>query len=184
VSGTRLLTEPIQPLRIKMVLFISSYSPLFLILAIRFDQPPLRIAMGAVALAGAILLGALLLLAKRGEPREHVVAKVEDRGGEVAAYIATYLLPLIVLTVPTVPDLVGYGLFLVVSAIIFVQSRMIYINPLVYLTGRRILAVTTEADETIFVINRKPIRLSEHIWAHDVVIPLAVRARPVVRGGE
>lgn len=184
MSGTRLLTEPIQPLRIKIVLFISSYSPLFLILAIRFDQPSLQIAMGAVALAGVILLGALLLLAMRGEPREHVVSQVEDRGGEVAAYIATYLLPLIVLTVPTVPDLVGYGLFLVVSAVIFVQSRMIYINPLVYLTGRRILAVTTEADETIFIINRKSIRLGEHIWAHDVIIPLAVRARPVVRGGD
>ena len=184
MSIPRLLTEPLQPLRIKIVLFISSYSPLFLILAIRFEEPPLRIAMGVVALTGVVLLGTLLLVAVNAEPREHIVVKVEDRGGEVAAYIATYLLPLVVLTVPTAYNLVGYGLFLIVSATVFVQSRMVYINPLVYLTGRRILAVTTEAEEVVFVINRRSIRLNEHIWAYDVILPLAVRAKPMVRTGE
>jgi hypothetical protein len=43
------------------------------------------------------------------------VRTVEDRGGEVAGYLATYLLPFVTVSEPDVRDVVGYALFLVVS---------------------------------------------------------------------
>lgn len=171
------LTDPQQPLRVRLVLFLSSYSPLFIILAIRFEGEWLRVAMGGLAALGILLFCILLLAARRSEPQRFMVSKVDDRGGDVAAYIATYLLPLIVLTIPMAPDLVGYGIFLIVSGIVFVQSRMVAINPLVYATGRRILLVHATTGEVFYLINRRAIRRNEYIWTHEVLASLTIRAK-------
>jgi hypothetical protein len=40
--------------------------------------------------------------------------RVEDRGAEVAGYLASYILPFVVVPEPGWSDLVGYAIFLVV----------------------------------------------------------------------
>ena len=171
------LTGPLQPLSVRLVLFLSSYSPLFTILAIRFEDVKLRLVMAGIATVGVLLLVLLLLSSRRAEPKRFMVSRVEDKGNDVAAYVATYLLPLIVLTVPTIPDLIGYAIFLAISAVVFVQSQMVVINPLVYMTGRRILLAHLDSGDSFYLINRRSIHKNEPIWTREILPGLSMRTR-------
>src|ERR1035438_9441157 len=75
------------------LLFLSSYAPLFALLAIRFEERWLWISCTALAVLGVVSLWLLLRLDARSAPGPHTLASVKDAGGEAAAYLATYLLP-------------------------------------------------------------------------------------------
>jgi hypothetical protein len=90
-------------------------------------------------------------IAKRtGVPRR--VTAIEDRGAEVAGYLATYILPFVTVPEPRVKDVIAYAGFLSISAIVHVRSQMMQINPVLYLFGRRVLDVTTEQGWRGYVI--------------------------------
>ncbi len=128
---------------VRVRLFVSSYAPLFAILAVRFRDPRLQLACAVIALLGATSLLLLLRAAGKIQPDPHRIETVADQGAEVAGYLATYLLPFVTVTEPSTRDIVGYGLFMVVVGIVYVQSNMVQINPLLYLFGYRLTTVTT-----------------------------------------
>jgi hypothetical protein len=72
-----------------------------------------------------------------------VVASADDRGPDVGGYITAYLMPLLAVPDPTVGDLVAYVTILFVIGLVYVRSRMIQMNPLLYLLGLRLSAITT-----------------------------------------
>lgn len=123
-------------------LFLSSYAPLLLILAIRFSRPWLQIVCGALALGGFAV--ALLVIRRYRSlvPQEWVVQRVDERGGEVAGYLASYLLPFVSVPEPGWRDLAAYVVFLLVAAVIYIRSSMIQVNPTLYLLGWRLSAVS------------------------------------------
>ena len=93
-------------------LFLSSYSPAFLILAVRaIDR---SYALFVVSLTLAVGSSGLFLLfirfARAGVPYKAEILEVEPHDADLAAYVATYLLPFIVVfpgrgTRPTLKDL-------------------------------------------------------------------------------
>jgi hypothetical protein len=124
-------------------LFLSSYSPAFLILAVRsIDRSCI---MFAVSMALAIGSGGLFLLFIRfvrgGAPYDAVVADVEPRDADLAAYVATYLLPFIVVFGATLQDVVALALFLFFIGLLWVNSGMLYLNPLLALRGYHVYVV-------------------------------------------
>lgn len=129
---------------IRLRLFGGSYAPLLLMLALRFDGLVLRLTIAAV---GVLFLGdtarLVLWLPRRVQPAPFVVTEVKDHGSQVAGYLATYLLPLLVVPTPTVTDLLAYGMFLGVVAVVYVRSEMLDINPTLYVLGLRVLEVVT-----------------------------------------
>lgn len=95
-------------------LFVSSYAPPFLLVALRFDDAPLRLIALVVGAVG--VLDALRLVEwqpRRIGPSPYTVSEVRDHGSQVAGYLATYLLPFLPITDPSGSDLVAYVLFLV-----------------------------------------------------------------------
>jgi hypothetical protein len=72
-----------------------------------------------------------------------VIASFDDRGADVGGYVSAYLLPLLVVPEPTAGDLAAYVLILFVIGLVYVRSKMIQLNPLLYLVGQRLYAVTT-----------------------------------------
>lgn len=89
------------------------------------------------------------------EPQDYKVEEVRDSGPEVAGYLATYLLPFVTVADPSLRDLLGYALFLVVSAVVYVRSEMVQINPALYLIGRRVMSVRTGAGKWVYLITRR-----------------------------
>ncbi len=110
---------------IKFRLFACSYAPLFLISGIRFQTPWLSISCYLIAGVSA-MAGLSVVRASRSETGSpYVISKVEDRGPDVAGYLATYLLPFVTAAEPTGRDLIGYAIFLAVAAVLYVRSEMI-----------------------------------------------------------
>lgn len=139
---------------LRVRLFISSYAPLFLMLAIRFDDQTLQIACASISALGIVTLLMLLRRAKRIQPDPHLIEVVSDRGSEVAGYLATYLLPFLTVAEPSHGDLAAYALFLFVAGLVYVQSEMIQINPLLYVLLYRVWAVRTMDGWSGYLISR------------------------------
>ena len=120
-----------------LALFISSYSPALLILAVRSWHHATGlfwVSLGlAVLSAGAFLL--FIFVARQGGPFRAKVDEVESQDAELAAYVATYLLPFVVVFGATVQDVIALGLFLFFVGILWVNSGMVYLNPLLALIG-------------------------------------------------
>jgi hypothetical protein len=107
------------------LLFLSSYAPLFALLAIRFEQRWLQISCTVLAVTGVVSLWLLLRLDARSSPGPHTLASVKDAGGEAASYLATYLLPFLTVATPTIRDVLAYAGFLLVAATISLRSSVV-----------------------------------------------------------
>lgn len=127
------------------LLFLSSYVILFAALALRFQSPYwLPIACWSLAGLGLISVIYLLLVQRLLTVDVITIDVIEDRGPDVAGYVATYLLPLVVVGAPTVSDLLAYILVFGAMGLIYVRSRLIQVNPTLYLFGYRLFWITTE----------------------------------------
>ena len=94
------------------LLFLSSYAPLFALLAIRFEQRWLWISCTVLAVLGVVSLWLLLRLDARSSPGPHTLVSSRDAGVEAAGYLATYLLPFLTVATPTIRDVIAYAGFL------------------------------------------------------------------------
>jgi hypothetical protein len=81
---------------------------------------------------------------------------VRDSGGQVAAYLATYLLPLLAAPSPSTGDIVGYFLYGVVLVVVTVRSELIHVNPTVYLLGWTIVTVRLEGGREQYALCKRP----------------------------
>lgn len=136
------------------LLFLSSYAPLFGLLAIRFEQRWLWISCAVLAVVGVLCLWLLLRLDARSAPGPHTLTSVRDAGVEAAGYLATYLLPFLTVATPTARDVVAYAGFLLVAAVINLRSAVAQVNPLLYLLGYRVLSVTDDHGLHAYMITR------------------------------
>jgi hypothetical protein len=139
----------------KPLLFLSSYAPLFGLLAIRFQQQWLWISCLVIACLGAGALWLLLRLDARASPGPHMLVAVKDAGPEAASYLAGYLLPFLTVAAPSIRDVLAYLGFLVVAAAVHLRSSVVQVNPLLYLFGYRVLAVEDDHGLAAYMITRR-----------------------------
>jgi hypothetical protein len=149
----------------KSLLFMSSYAPLFALLAIRFEDPWLWVSCATLSVLGAASLWLLLRLDSRAEPGPHDVVAVSDAGGEAAAYLASYLLPFLTVATPGARDVAAYVGFLVVAAAIYLRSSLVQVNPLLYLFGYRVLSVEDGLGLHAYLIARGRVAVGSRILA-------------------
>jgi hypothetical protein len=83
--------EVTADLVVDVSLFLCSYAPLFAILAIRFRTTWLEIARGVLAALGLAAGIAVVSRYRRIAGQQWTATRVEDRGYEVAGYLASYL---------------------------------------------------------------------------------------------
>lgn len=119
------------------LLFLSSYSPAFLILAIRsFDRSwTLFVASAVLFVISVVGFIVFLVVAKGRNPINVEVESVEPRQTELAAYVVTYILPFLTVTGATWQDVLALGLFLIFIGLLWVRSAALYLNPLLVFAG-------------------------------------------------
>jgi hypothetical protein len=129
--------------RFLALLFLSSYSPVFLLLALRSYDRSCIVFWLAVALLVLSLaaLGVFFRSARRKAAYEVTVVKVEYRTADVAAYVVTYLLPFLGVFGEGWRDVLALGLFIALIGVIYVNSGMLYVNPILALLGYHLLLV-------------------------------------------
>jgi hypothetical protein len=148
-------------------LFLSSYAPLFVLFGIRLSDTTLMLELIAFGIVSASWVPVAFREARRIQPRAQAAAimSVSNRGGEVAGYLVTYLLPLLTVTTPTSSDWLAYTLFVALVGVIYVRTDMIHINPLLYLFGFRVFDVVLEGGQQYLVITRRNLVSGDSIQA-------------------
>jgi hypothetical protein len=163
-----------MPMSARTRLFLSSYVPLFAIAALRFDGTWLRLGMLAAAVLGVASLISLIVASQRIERRTVQPTAVRDLGSEVAAYIATYLLPFLTVSQPRARDLIAYGLVMATIGVVYVQSDLLGVNPLLYLLRYRIYALEGArrtrdgADADAVIMSRRRPIANQPIVVHEL----------------
>ncbi|WP_291043261.1 hypothetical protein [Herbiconiux sp.] len=161
----------------KPLLVFSSYALLFALLAIRLDSWTLKLVLGGLSVLGVLALIAIFMLDSRSTLTPRTVARAEGPGPEAGAYLVSYLLPFVVSPDPAASDLVAYGIFLVVAGVITASTGAVQINPLLYLSGRRIIRVTDSEGYADYVVIRKMPIAGEVIWVTRLQTDVSVMRR-------
>lgn len=145
---------PRPPFRIAM--FLSSYSPLFGLLAYTNHETPwaYRILCAVAALSALGLVAVMLANRNERGPRL-TVAHSRPQDGEVLAYIATYLIPFLALDLSKTEDIVTLCVFLGVLMIVYINSSMLFVNPLLSIVGYRSFEVEDPDGHAYTLIARR-----------------------------
>lgn len=138
-------------------LLLSSYAALNLILFARINPQAPKLACLGLALIGIADGYRMTRMAKDRDLQPVIFKNVRDSGAEVAAYVATYVLPLIAAPNPDGWDLFAYGVYGVVIILISVNSKLLQVNPTLYGFGRRLVTVTRQdGTEQLLICRRVP----------------------------
>jgi hypothetical protein len=155
---------PAIPVRI--VLFLSSYAPLFLIVAMRAwrDSRYLAIGLAVVSAVAVVVLFVFLHIARKLAADRIKVNSVASRDRDAMSYIVTYLLPFLAVKLNDMTDVGSLGVVLLVIAILYVNSNMIYTNPVLNIVGYHVFEIhDADGKTTALICKRAYIRTGSEI---------------------
>jgi hypothetical protein len=105
----------------------------------------LSIVLLLAGLVGVALFGAI---ASRRSRQRMTVLNIESRDADLAGYLVGYLFPFVGIAADDWRDVAAFVLFFAFLGIVYVNSRMIYVNPVLALLGYHLYEVkaTTNPD--------------------------------------
>jgi hypothetical protein len=141
----------------RVVLFLSSYAPLFLIIAVRGwgDGRYLAGGLALLALLSVVVLFVFLSSAQKLAADKIKVDSVVSRDGDAMSYIVTYLLPFLGVKLSDPTDAASLGIVLLVIAILYVNSNMIYTNPVLNIAGYHVFEIQDAEGKTSALLCRR-----------------------------
>jgi membrane protein YdbS with pleckstrin-like domain len=152
----------------QLLLFISSFSPLFAVFAL-LDSLGSGWPSRACAIVAAVgLLVPLIVIPvarKRISPTSLNAVSSQIRDGDTLAYIATYLIPFAAIQAITGRERFALAIFVLMITVIYVRSELFYINPFLAIVGYRLFQVTTPKGSSVVLISRRrflPANISIH----------------------
>ena len=165
---------------IRFLLCLSSYFPLSLIFALQFffkGKQWQGIASLAVGILGLIGLSVYLYFSKRLNPMRIKVESVARRDGEAMSYIVSYLLPFIAMPSGDAASIWCLGVFLFVLVVLYMNSDMMHINPMLNLAGWHIYEITLQNSDVFILISKKRTRKGSEIntikMGHDILLEVS-----------
>jgi hypothetical protein len=140
----------------RIALFLSSYAPLFLLMAYtnRHCATTLWTLVGVTVLGLVALMWVMLALRDEVGPILRV-AHARPNDGDVLAYTATYLVPFIGVDLTKIDGVVVFVGFLLVLGLVYINSDMLFVNPVLSLFGFHTFAVTDRDDHEYSLITRR-----------------------------
>lgn len=142
----------------QFALFLSSYSPLFLVFTLlgTFGNGWAIAINILIAAVGVIILSGVFYYAKlKLTDQKLEVATTQIRDGDALAYVATYIVPFAAMNASSTRDRWAILLFVVLIAVLYVRSQLFYVNPLLAIAGYRLFQVVTEHDASVVLISRQ-----------------------------
>jgi hypothetical protein len=148
---------------VRVMLFFSSYCPLLLIMGVLLwgKSLPWAIALPLVGVLSVVLTLLYLRSVRRGKRGVLTkVVEVHKRDADVMGYIASYLVPFVTFPIDAGWQLiVALVVFVGVLLLVYVNSNMIYINPMLNIFGYHLYEIRIEHGENdMYYIARKPVQ--------------------------
>lgn len=147
---------------VRCMLFFSSYFPLMLIFSILLWRTQFYWAVGLLMLGTVSLLITFLYMNRRrrkGGVSQARITGVEKRDENVVSYIASYLIPFVTFPLDKPEQIAALLVFIGVLLILYINSNMIYINPMFNLVGYHLYEITIESSQmSHYLIARQGIK--------------------------
>lgn len=124
--------------RVRLELGLAAFAPVLLLLALRSRGTCWIWLFLIPAAFGILVLVAGVLIVRRGSPDPFGFGDIEDLSGEVLGHIGAYLLPVLIDTSNSAEEIVISAIVVTLIIHIHVASGRVFVNPLLYLFGRRI----------------------------------------------
>lgn len=124
-----------------IIIFISAYSPLALILAIKdfntkiffFDNPVTIISILMLAIISIAFLFSLMKLFSYGQ--EVKIKNVSNRSSELVNYTIPYMISFFGFDMHKVADLISFIIFMALLCLLTIKTQSIFINPILAVMG-------------------------------------------------
>jgi hypothetical protein len=141
----------------RAVLFLSSYSPLFLIMAVKYAPTHRYFGVGMTLLS--VVSVSLLLLYLRAASRlavdRIVVERISGKDVEAMGYIATYLIPFLDLKIEEISNAISLLLLFGVLGVLYVHSNLIYVNPILNLLNYHLFEVELAGGGSAALLSKR-----------------------------
>jgi hypothetical protein len=150
----------------RLLLFSSSYSPLFVILGIlnSFGNQMVSLSLFATAILSFLFLLFFLRYERRFVSHNVTVAHVSPRDADTMSYIVTYLLPFISVSFNDLRNAIALCILLAVVAVLYIRSNLIYVNPILNLLGYHLFEVESkEGKVSALICKRDYLRVPSEI---------------------
>jgi hypothetical protein len=124
----------------------------------------LALGLVAVSLVSILVLFVFLRIAQTFAADRIKVDSVASRDGDAMSYIVTYLLPFLAVNLSDMTDVASLGTVLLVIAVLYVNSNMIYTNPVLNIVGYHIFEILdADGKTTALICKRAYIRTGSEI---------------------
>lgn len=149
-----------------ILLFISAYSPLFVILAVKdfdfktthcFLHPILIGIMLCITFLSIIILFAIFRSIKQGNMCVEVVS-VKNRSTDLINYTIPYILSFIGVDLSKPEDIISISIFLLIMLLLTITTKSIFLNPILAMAGYGLYDLDYKFDGKTY----STIILSEH----------------------
>lgn len=141
----------------RVILFLSSYTPLFLIMAVKYGSVHRYFALSMVLL-GVVSVVLLLFYLKQSATLavdDVVIEKISGKDTEAMSYIVTYLIPFLDIKLDEVSSAVSLLLLFLVVGVLYVHSNLIYINPTLNLLRYHLFEIEVEGGMTSALLSKR-----------------------------
>jgi hypothetical protein len=134
----------------RTILFLSAYSPAFLLLAWRAIPTNPALSVGLATFSGLIVLLTWRLVRelRHGTPLRAVVVQAESRSQDVAGFLLAYVLPFIVVDYRDISTVAVLAVVFVLLGIVTVRGHLSHLNPLLLLAGLNVWSLRINYRET------------------------------------
>jgi len=119
----------------------------------------------------SLLITYLYIIGRRnkGGVSQAKIIGVEKRDENVVSYIASYLIPFVTFPLATLEQTIAISIFIGVLLVLYVNSNMIYINPMFNLVGYHLYEITIDSDDMPhYLIARRLIKPNKTLYFVEI----------------
>jgi len=137
-----------------ILLFISAYSPLFLMLSVNdfdfdgfrnFKHPIAIYIMLAASALSVILLLLIVKKMKRGNMPIKII-KVKNRSIDLISYTIPYIIPFLGFDLSKTENILSLAIFLLLLCLLTIRSKAVFMNPILLIIGYNLYDLEYEYD--------------------------------------
>jgi hypothetical protein len=156
---------------VKFALFLSSYIPLWLAMALKTGDitlvyqgvpvPVLSTLFLLVVLLSGLILREAFSLRKQKEPKFQDIESYKSRHDLLTSYLIAYIFPFVGLDYSLPVNWLIFGIFFLTLASIQIRSTQLHVNPVLAVLGYRIYEIEDGGKGTNMLVTKRDVSLED-----------------------
>lgn len=138
-----------------MMLFLSSYSLLFIALTIKYQFDNFTWVFIISAILG--IIASIIITKTKINPDCREVINIVSKNDQVLSYLVSYLLPFLGFDLTKCNDFIALIIIFLTIGILYIKADLIYINPFLLLLGFNIYEAQFKNGSKRILISRKSV---------------------------